>query len=314
MNKNDDIKISIVTPVYRCGDCVEALYARLKVVLEEKICNNFEIIFVNDASPDKAWDFIKKISNNDPRVKGINLSRNFGQHYAITAGIDSAEGDWVVVMDCDLQDKPEEISKLYNKAIEGEFDIVFGRRIMRKDGFLKRVTSRFFYKVFEYLSGIKFDYTVANFSISKRLVIESFKDLREQNRSFPYFINWLGFNRGYVDIDHGKRDNGESAYTIKKLLKFALDNIIAYSNKPLILSVWLGLFFSLLSIVYVLYLMLRYISYGVVIEGWTSVIVSIWFIGGLIFANLGVIGLYIGKIFNETKNRPLYVVKEKIGF
>ncbi|HCU01673.1 MAG: hypothetical protein UR66_C0017G0002 [Candidatus Moranbacteria bacterium GW2011_GWE1_35_17] len=305
--------ISVVTPVYKCEKCIDALCARLKSVIE-KITDNFEIILVNDASPDNAWDVIMKNSKNDPRIKGINLSRNFGQHYAITAGIDSAEGDWVVVMDCDLQDKPEEISKLYNKAIEGEFDIVFGRRIMRKDGFLKRMASRFFYKVFEYLSGIKFDYTVANFSISKRLVIESFKDLREQNRSFPYFINWLGFNRGYVDIDHGKRDNGESAYTIKKLLKFALDNIIAYSNKPLILSIWVGLFFSFLSIAYVLYLILRYISYGVVIEGWTSVIVSIWFIGGLIFANLGVIGLYIGKIFNETKNRPLYIIKEKIGF
>jgi len=306
------ISISIVIPVYGCEECLVALRERLRSVVE-KITDDFEIIMVNDASPDNSWNIIKRMAETDKRIKGINLSRNFGQHYAITAGIDFAEGDWVVVMDCDLQDKPEEISKLYNKAIEGDFDIVLGRRIMRQDGFFKKITSRFFYKVFEALSGIKFDYTVANFSISKRSVIDSFKNLREQNRSFPYFINWLGFNRGYVDIDHGKRDSGGSSYTIKKLLKFALDNIIAYSNKPLIISVWMGLMITICALFYVIYLIVRYYKHGIMVEGWTSVMISVWFIGGLIFANLGVIGLYIGKIFNETKNRPLYIVKDTVG-
>jgi len=309
MDERKNIKISIVSPVYKCEKCIIVLCERIKTAVE-KITDNFEIILVNDASPDDSWNVIKKMTETDKRIKGVNLSRNFGQHYAITAGIDFAEGDWVVVMDCDLQDKPEEIIRLFNRAIEGGHDIVFGRRVMRQDGFFKRIGSRFFYKVFEYLSGIKFDYTVANFSITKRSVINSFKEMREQNRSFPYFINWLGFNKGYVNIDHGKRENGKSSYTFKKLLKFAFDNIIAYSNKPLILSVWMGLMITFCAIFYVLYLIARYYRYGIVVEGWTSVMVSVWFIGGLMFANLGIVGLYLGKVFNEVKKRPLYVVKE----
>lgn len=305
--------ISVVVPVYKCEKCITSLYERLKKTLE-LITDDFEIILVNDASPDNSWNIIKKISKNDSRVKGINLSRNFGQHYSITAGMDYVCGDWIVVMDCDLQDKPEEISKLYAKAIEGGYDIVLGRRVQRKDGFIKKIQSKLFYKLFEYFSGIKFDYSVANFSINSRCVVDNFRKLREQNRSFPYFIHWLGFNKAYVDIDHGMREEGKSAYTLKKLLKFALDNVIAYSNKPLIMSIWMGLIMSIGAISYALYLISRYYFHNIKVEGWTSVMVSIWFIGGLIFANLGIVGLYIGKIFNEVKGRPLYVIKEKVGF
>lgn len=305
--------ISVVVPVYKCEKCITSLYERLKKTLE-LITDDFEIILVNDASPDNSWNIIKKISKNDSRVKGINLSRNFGQHYAITAGIDFSKGEWVVVMDCDLQDVPEEIDKLYSKAINESYDVVFGRRINRKDGLFKRISSKFFYKFFNYLSGINIDYTVANFSISNRIVVDSFKKLREQNRSFPYFINWLGFNKGYVDINHNKRNNGKSSYTLKKLLKFAFDNVIAYSNKPLIFSIWMGLGIAACSIAYTSYLIVRYLRYEIAVEGWTSVMVSVWFVGGLIFANLGILGLYMGKIFNEVKERPLYVIKNKIGF
>jgi len=307
------LKISVISPVYKCEGCLVALCERLKNVLGT-ISSDFEILLVNDSSPDNSWDIIRNISQDDSRIKGINLSRNFGQHYAITAGVDYASGNWIVVMDCDLQDKPEEIKKLYEAAIEGNFDVVLGRRVQRKDDYFKKLSSKLFYKIFEYISGIKFDYTVANFSISNRTVIDSFKELREQNRSFPYFINWLGFNKGYVDVEHGKRDDGKSAYTLKKLLKFALDNIIAYSNKPLAMSIWLGLTMALVAFFYALFLVIRYFIHGLPVEGWTSVMVSIWFVGGIISANLGILGLYIGKTFNETKKRPLYVVKDKIGF
>lgn len=305
-------KISVVSPVYKCAEYIDPLCKRLKKTLE-LIAEDYEIILVNDASPDNSWGIIRKIAKFDNRIKGINLSRNFGQHYAITAGIDYAEGEWVVVMDCDLQDVPEEINKLYAKAISGNYDTVFGRRVERKDGLIKLLGSRCFYKIFGYLSGTKFDSTVANFSISKRSVVESFKELREQNRSFPYFISWLGFRRGYANIKHGSRDNGKSSYTLKKLLKFAFDNIIAYSNKPLIISIWVGLLMSLGAVIYAIYLVIRYMRHGTAVEGWTSVMVSVWLIGGLIFANLGVLGLYVGKVFNEVKKRPLYVIKNKIG-
>jgi len=299
------LKISVISPVYKCEGCLVALCERLKNVLGT-ISSDFEILLVNDSSPDNSWDIIRNISQDDSRIKGINLSRNFGQHYAITAGVDYASGNWIVVMDCDLQDKPEEIKKLYEAAIEGNFDVVLGRRVQRKDDYFKKLSSKLFYKIFEYISGIKFDYTVANFSISNRTVIDSFKELREQNRSFPYFINWLGFNKGYVDVEHGKRDDGKSAYTLKKLLKFALDNIIAYSNKPLAMSIWLGLTMALVAFFYALFLVIRYFIHGLPVEGWTSVMVSIWFVGGIISANLGILGLYIGKTFNETK-KDLYM-------
>lgn len=306
-------KISVVSPAYKCAGCIEPLCDRLIKTLK-KIAEDFEIILVNDASPDNSWAIIKKVAKQDNRIKGINLSRNFGQHYAITAGIDYSSGDWVVVMDCDLQDAPEEIKKLYSKAINGHYDIVFGRRAKRRDGLIKMLSSKYFYKVFNYLSGIKFDHRVANFSISKRSVINSFKELREQNRSFPYFINWLGYNKGYIDVNHGKRDKGKSSYSYKKLLKFAFDNIVAYSNMPLVISILVGLLISIAAIIYALFLIIRYIGHGITVEGWTSVMVSVWFLGGLILANLGVVGLYVGKIFNEAKKRPLYVVKERVGF
>ncbi len=264
---------------------------------------------VNDASPDNAWEVITTLSNKDKRVKGINLSRNFGQHYAITAGLDFANGKWVVVMDCDLQDQPEEIIKLYNKAIEG-YDIVFGQRVQRKDSYFKRLGSKLFYKVYDYFTESKVDNSVANFSIISYKVVEKLRTLREQNRSYPLFINWVGFKRANINIEHAPREEGKSSYTFKKLVNLAIDSIVSQSNKPLRLSIQFGFIVSFISIIYALWLVIRYFIYSTPVEGWTSVMVSIYFIGGLLFANMGILGLYIGKTFDESKNRPLYIVKE----
>lgn len=306
-----NIFISVVTPVYKCEECIKTLYDRLKIVLGD-ISQDFEIIFVNDASPDNSWDVIRNISNSDHRVKGINFSRNFGQHHAITAGVDHAEGDYVVIMDCDLQDQPEEITKLYAKIQEG-YDFVMGRRSKRKDSIFKKIASRLFYKVFDYLSGTKNDWTVANFGIYKRVVIKNLRKFGEHHRFFPYFVNWMGFKKGYVEIDHSQRSSGKSSYTFRKLLLLALNNIVAFSNKPLRLSIKIGFTIALISFFYAVYLLVMYLFHDIAVAGWTSVMVSVWFIGGLLFANMGVLGLYVGKIFDETKNRPLYIIKETIG-
>ncbi|PUE63339.1 glycosyltransferase [Arcobacter caeni] len=300
--------ISIVTPIYGCCSSLNSLYERLNRTLST-ITNDFEIIMVNDASPDNAWEGIKELALKDKRVKGINLSRNFGQHKAITAGLDYASGDWIVVMDCDLQDQPEEIVKLYNKAQEG-YDIVFGRRSERKDGFFKKLSSKLFYKVYDYFTESKVDNTIANFSIISKKVLDSLKELREQNRMYPLFINWIGFNKTEIDIEHAKREEGKSSYTIKKLIDLAIDSIVSQSNKPLKLSIKFGFIVSLLSLFYAFWLIVRYFLFSIPTEGWTSVMVSIYFIGGLLFANMGILGLYIGKIFDETKNRPIYIVQE----
>ncbi len=300
--------ISVVTPVYGCGRALPELYKRLVKTLTP-ITENFDIIMINDQSPDEAWNIISQLANKDPRVKGINLSRNFGQHRAITAGLDYADGEWVVVMDCDLQDQPEEIVKLYNKAQEG-YDVVFGRRVERKDTFFKKLSSKLFNKVFTFISGMKTDSAIANFSIVSHKVIENFRKMKEQNRGYAPFVSWLGFKRAEIDIAHAPRAYGKSSYSLRKLVSFAVDSIVAHSNKPLRLSIEVGFLMTFLSILYAIWLIIKYFIYGVPVQGWTSVMVSIYFIGGLLFANLGILGLYIGKIFNETKNRPLYVVSE----
>jgi polyisoprenyl-phosphate glycosyltransferase len=303
--------ISVVTPVYGCRTCLGQLYIRLQSTLEQ-ISPDFEIIMVDDSSPDHAWSVIEELCARDSRVKGIRLSRNFGQHNAITAGLDHVSGDWVVVMDCDLQDQPEEILKMYSRAKEG-FDVVFGRRINRQDGLLKRATSRVFNALLSILMDQKLDPTTANFGVYRRSVIEGFRRIHDVDRSFPVFVRWLGFRRTAVDIAHAERTEGKSSYTLYKLLSFAISNVTAYSNKPLILSIYFGLIMSGCSILTGVYFLLRYLQRGVGVEGWTSLMVSLYFIGGLLFANLGILGLYVGKAFDQAKGRPLYVIREAVN-
>ena len=302
------VKISIVSPVYHGSGCLRELYQRLTQVLDDLV-DSFEIILVNDASPDDSWHIILELAATDPRVKGIDLSRNFGQHYAITAGLDHARGDWVVVMDCDLQDRPEEIPALYEKACEG-YEIVFARRTNRKDHGLKQATSRIFHRLYHFLSDIKIDRDVANFSIASANVVEAMGNLRERNRAYPVFLHWLGFHTAYIDVEHGERFSGKSSYGLLKSLRLAVEAITSQSNKPLRLSIYLGFLMSAASFTYGAYRVIRYYTQAVNVDGWTSLMVAIVFIGGLILSNLGLMGLYLGKVFDESKHRPLYVTRE----
>ena len=305
-------KISVVIPIYGCNGCLKELYSRLKQTLET-IHPHFEVIMVNDSSPDRSWETIQKLASEDSRIKGIAFSRNFGQHSAITAGLDYSSGDWVVVMDCDLQDQPEEIRSLYNKAMEG-YDIVFARRALRKDSWLKRLQSKAFYKLYDYFTENHYDHSVANFSICSRKVVNQFCRLREKSRSYPLFLKWLGFKWTAIDVKHAARAEGKSSYTLSKLINFAIDSIVSQSNKPLRLSIKFGFLVAFISFIYGCFLIYKYLFLYQPIAGWTSVMVSLYFIGGLIFANLGIIGLYIGKVFDEAKHRPLYIVKNEVGF
>lgn len=309
--KNNNVLISIVTPVYGCSACLKELYSRLVATLETIGCN-FEIIMVNDASPDNSWEIIKSVCKEDKRVKGINLSRNFGQHNALSAGLHHANGNFVVVMDCDLQDKPEEIIKLYNKACEG-YDYVVAQRKDRSDQFIKKFTSRLFYKLFNYIVDFPADRTVANFGIYSKAVIDSVLLFKEQNRTFPFILNQVGYSSCAIEIEHNRRAYGKSKYTLRKSLKLATDILVSQSSKPLTFSIYLGFLISVLSFIYGIVLIFRYFYLDVPL-GYTSIIVTILFIGGLLFANLGILGLYIGKVFNETKSRPLYIIREKTGF
>ena len=306
-----DIDISVVTPVYRAEDCLPELYRRL-VASVEQITPRFEIVFVEDCGEDRCWPMIEDLARHDRRVKGIKLSRNFGQHYALTAGLDHAAGRWVVVMDCDLQDQPEEIDKLYRKAQEG-YDIVFARRCKRKDSFAKRLNSRLFSLLYRYLGDIEVDNAVANFSLSSQRVIRYIRQFRERNRSIPAFLHSMGFRQTQVDVEHAPRYAGKTSYTFSKLFDFAIQCIVSQSNKPLRLSIRFGFCLSAASFLYGGWLIVRYFMLSVDVPGWTSIMVLMTFLFGLLFANMGILGLYLGKVFDEVKGRPLYMVAQRVN-
>jgi glycosyltransferase involved in cell wall biosynthesis len=294
--------------VYRAENIVAQLVFEIKENVKN-ITDDFEIILVEDGSPDQSWEAIKYQCSQDARVKGIRLSRNFGQHYAITAGLDFANGEWTVVMDCDLQDKPSEIHKLYGKALEGH-KIVLARREVRKDIYQKRLSSKLFYKTLSILTGVKQDPTIANFGIYHSDVINAVKHMREPFRNFVAIVKWVGFSPITINVEHSKRAEGRSTYNFRKLMKLAIDTILAYSNKPLYYIIGFGFLVSFIAFVTSVVTLIKYLSGTITVVGYTSLILSIWFIGGLLITFLGVVGLYIGKMFEGIKNRPIYIVSE----
>ncbi len=305
------VSISVVSPVYRAEFIICELVQRLETVLSG-MGLPFEIILIEDGSPDNSWQKISEICTQKPFVKGISLSRNFGQHNAITAGLDNAKGEWVIVMDCDLQDVPEEIPNLYNKAQEG-YDIVFARRAKRQDAFLKRISSNIFYIIFSYLSGVKQDGSIAQYGIYNRKVINAINSLREPMRSFSPMVRWVGFSTTAIDVVHNQRFEGKTSYNWSRLINLALDIIITYSDKPLKLIIKLGLSVTILSFLYTIFIVSKYLTGGIKVLGFTSLIVTICFFSGLILLTLGVLGLYISKIFDGIKNRPLYIVNKTLN-
>jgi len=300
------INISIVVPVYGCDESLDELHSRLVNVLANLV-DSYEIILVDDCGQGKAWSKIQNLSKHDKSVIGIRLSRNFGQHYAITAGLDYAKGDWCIVMDCDLQDQPEEIIKLYNKAQEG-YHVVVGKRANRKDNFFVKMTSKLFYTLFNYLSGQKLDNRVANYGIYSRKVIDNVKKYKEKDRSFGLLVTLVGFSRSEIEIEHAHRISGKSSYNFRKRMSMAMAHILSHSNKPLLLAVQTGFVCSSIAAIYATWLIIRFFIWSHVPDGWTSIMVSLFFLSGLIVSVTGMVGVYIGKIYNEVKERPLYIV------
>jgi polyisoprenyl-phosphate glycosyltransferase len=301
-------QLSVVIPVYRAQAILEELYRRLRDALEA-LTPDFEIVLVEDCGGDGSWDAIQGLARRDSRVKGIRFSRNFGQHYGITAGLDHCDGDWVVVMDCDLQDRPEEIPRLYAKALEG-YDVVIARRGIRNHPPLKRFASWLYYKLFSWLADIEYDGETGNFRVVSRRVVENYRRMREQMRFFGGLVSWMGFPTVTLDVQQDARLAGRSSYSLRRLWRLAVDVIIAYSDKPLRLAVRLGFFMALLAFLVGLYTTIRAFIYSFPVAGYASLIVSIYFVGGIIIALLGILGIYLGKTFDESKKRPLYVVMD----
>jgi hypothetical protein len=305
--------ISVVIPVYGCVAALPELYQRLTTTLTS-FAGNHELILVNDHSPDGSWAQVQALAAADPRVLGLSLSRNFGQHAAITAGLDRAAGEWIVVMDCDLQDAPEEIPRLYAHARSQELDVVFGRRADRQDAALKQWGGRLFHGLLAWLGGPRQDPTTGNFGIFHQRVVAALGQLREPTRAFPLQVRWLGFRQGALDVQHAARAHGKSSYRLGQLVRLALAVILAYSDKPLRLLVKLGAGLVLGALLGAVGLGAWLATgHGGTTAWLVGLLLSVWLLGGFMVAGLGLVGLYVGRTFDGVKNRPLYVVREETG-
>ena len=301
-------KVTVISPLYKSEKYVTELYQRLSQTLND-LDLEYEIIFVDDCYGDRSLEIARNILKNDKKIKIIKLSRNFGQHAAINAGINNADGDWLVVIDSDLQDSPEEIKNLYKKAKEG-YDIVLAKRLNRKDSFIKKSTSFVFSKIASYMSGFEIDYRTSNYGIYSKRVIENYKSLPESKLFFPFIVQWLGFPKSAIEVEHSERLHDKSSYRISKLLNLAFDSILYSSTKPLLTTIKIGLFISALSFIYSGYIIFKKFAYGIPGLGWASTTASIWFLSGLVITVIGVVGAYVGKVFEETKKRPMYIIED----
>jgi len=298
--------ISVVIPVYGCRAALEELYQRLTKTLIQ-LTEQYEIILVNDACPQNSWEVIEKLCACDSHVVGIEMARNFGQIKAITAGLDYSTGDWVVVMDCDLQDRPEEILNLYHKAQEG-YDAVFARRKARKDSFMKVLVSKIFYKIYDIATDGSYDPAVCNFSIVKRQMVDEYCKMRELHRAYVIYMKWLGFRQATLDVEHDPRKEGKSSYNMKKRIQLAVEILTSQSDKLLKIVVEFGFLMTCVSFVAALLLVVSYFTRHMLM-GWTSMIVTMCLLAGIIIMVMGVIGIYIGNTFMQVKERPLYVIR-----
>ena len=304
------MKISVVIPVYGCRAALPELHRRLTESVKT-ITDDYELILVNDNCPQHSWEVIEELCRKDKHVVGIELSRNFGQMKAILAGMDNATGDWTVVMDCDLQDRPEEIPNLYHKAMEG-YDIVFARRKHRQDNAFKIFLASLFYRVYRYATDSEYDDAICNFSIVSKKVVEEYCKMRELHRSYVMYMNWLGFKQTVIDVEHNERYEGKSSYSFKKKMNMALELLTSQSDKILRLFVKLGFSFTVVSLLAVIYVIVKYFITHV-LPGWTSIIALNLLIGSVLMTAIGIVGLYIGNIFMQVKNRPLYIIRQKLN-
>ena len=303
-------EISVVLPVFNEEKGVAELYRRVKAVLDSTGMTH-EIIFINDGSRDRSWEAILDLSNQDRCVKAVNLSRNFGHQIAITAGIDVSRGATVVVMDSDLQDPPELIPTLHAKYQEG-FDVVYAQR-RKRDGetWFKKATASLFYRLIRRMSTIEIPLDTGDFRLMSRRVVDDFKRLQEQSRFVRGLVTWVGYNQSPVLYDRDRRYGGETKYPISKMVKFALDGITGFSSEPLRLASHAGLFFASASIALMVILtMYKLAGGGGLIPGWTSLAVAVLFLGGIQLLAIGILGEYVGRIYEESKRRPLYLVRD----
>lgn len=302
--------LSIIIPIYNEEGNISLIFDRLKNVCNT-ITTEYELIFVNDGSKDNSLPTIIQMSKLHKEVKFINFSRNFGHQAAVSAGIDNAQGEYVVIIDADLQDPPELILDMHKKSLEG-FQVVYAKRRTRKgESPFKLYTAKSFYRILDSITSIKIPLDTGDFRIMHRSVVDILKQMPEKNKFLRGQIAWAGFNQTYLEYDRDQRHAGATGYPLKKMLKFAMDGITSFSTFPLKLATWLGFvvaFIAFLVILYALYSKFILKDYQ---SGWTSLIISVLFLGGVQLMCLGIIGEYISRIFDNVRNRPLYIIQDK---
>ncbi|MFZ3060719.1 MAG: glycosyltransferase family 2 protein [Candidatus Methanoperedens sp.] len=305
--------VSIIIPCYNEAGNIKVLYQK---ILEQinKLGVGYELIFIDDGSIDETFNIIKSLHKENPNVKSVSFSRNFGHQAAIIAGLDFCKGECAIMMDADLQHPPELIPEMISLWEDG-FEIVNTIRDETSgQTFFKKLTSRSFYKLINMVSKTKIEAGSADFRLLDRKVIESFKEIGEYSIFIRGMVNWMGFNSTQIHYKSSERFSGVSKYSIRKMISFALDGITSFSSMPLHISMVLGLLISLLSFIYLVYaLYIRFFT-NEALEGWTSIIISVLFIGGIQLISIGILGEYLGKIFYEVKKRPRYIINKKIGF
>lgn len=312
-HKESDAMISIIVPCYNEAGNIRILCQKISEQME-KLDVDYELFFVDDGSIDGTFEIIESMHKNNPKLKSIGFSRNFGHQAAIIAGLNYCKGDCVIMMDADLQHPPELIPEMVSKWENGYEIVNTIREDTNDESLFKRLTSKGFYKLINIISKTKIEAGSADFRLLDRKVIDSFKEIGEYSIFIRGMINWIGFNSIQIKYKPNERFSGTSKYSLRKMVSFALDGVTSFSSAPLQISMLFGLFISLLSFIYMTYAL--YINFFTdrALEGWTSTIISILFIGGIQLISIGILGEYISKIFYEVKRRPRYLISKKIGF
>ncbi len=308
--------VSLVTPVYCEEGGIEEFYARAKAMLDGLAAKyDHEIIFVNDGSTDRTLDILLQIADCDRRVHVVDLSRNFGHQMAITAGIDFAAGDAVVIIDSDLQDPPEVVPAMVDKWEEG-FKVVYGVRKRREgEGRFKRATASAFYRVLQWMSDTKLPLDAGDFRLIDRAVADVVKNMREEHRYLRGIMAWAGFTQFALPYCRDPRFAGETKYPLMKMVRLAVNAIVSFSARPLYAAMYLGVFVTLLSLAWLAWIVIgKLIAPAETVPGWSSLTVLVLFLGGVQLTTTGILGQYVGRIFEQSKHRPLYVVSETYGF
>lgn len=307
--REGSVALSVVIPVYGCAGCLEELLGRVHAATTS-VTSDYEIVLVDDRSPDGAWQRIAQLADADSRLRAIRLSRNFGQHAAITAGLAECRGRRVVVMDCDLEDPPERIPDLWAKADEGNA-IVFARRIGRTHSPFRRLAARAYFHALNVFTKSALDGSYGTFSIIDRRVADSYLEVGDRSRHYLLILNWLGYRRASIDVEHGQRRAGRSSYTFGALIRHAVDGLFFQTTVLLRWIVYAGFVVALTGIALAIFFLYSYLTANPY-PGWTSLAVLLLLIGGFIIVSTGVAGLYVGQIFDQVKDRPLYVVDERL--